>query len=411
MVIELKPTVPIVVPKTVMNLAPTPVSATLLIQHAPSVPYIANPSKPSQQLVPRNKGKGKAKAMEDDEDEEGEATQKSRKEPEDFMVPTKFDDKQLASLLLPLSEYYEGDIGLLQGAKILGGRKGDITLVSPAMRALVLEKNGAKKWPPLSALVVAKHVKLVQVAKAFLKRQSKSSQFSVLEDYKGKGKAKALLGDFEQAGTKRSFKSTELVDSDSHKEEEDRVHIIKKVKREHIEELTGTRKRKEIIELDEEVEIVVPKTPVAGPLCQTSKPVVLVPRVPKPIPRPIIVFAFPVAGPSTASIVPSSAPKPAATAALSKPAPVKSAGPAIKGGFIFKDPFMVRQFKLVGTEESGVLIINQATEVLATQGTLQGGESSDKDGNDDKDSQGDDDNSNDDDVTMDIDSVKCSEET
>ncbi|KAG6900593.1 hypothetical protein C0995_003467, partial [Termitomyces sp. Mi166 len=108
MVIELKPTVPIVVPKTVMNLAPTPVSATLLIQHAPSVPYIANPSKllfqeqeevcaassalsltqePSQQLVPHNKGKGKAKVTEDDKDEE-EATQKFRKELEDFVVPT-----------------------------------------------------------------------------------------------------------------------------------------------------------------------------------------------------------------------------------------------------------------------------------------------------------------------------------
>ncbi|KAG6893579.1 hypothetical protein C0995_016657 [Termitomyces sp. Mi166 len=39
--------------------------------------------------VPCNKGKGKAKAMEDDKDEEGEATQKLRKELEDFMVPTK----------------------------------------------------------------------------------------------------------------------------------------------------------------------------------------------------------------------------------------------------------------------------------------------------------------------------------
>ncbi|KAG6870996.1 hypothetical protein C0995_009123, partial [Termitomyces sp. Mi166 len=98
---------------------------------------------PSQQSVPCNKGKGKAKATEDDKDKEGEATQKLRKELEDFMVPTKFDNKLLVSLLLPPSEYYEGDIGLPQGAKILGGRKGDITLVSPAMRMLVLEKNGA----------------------------------------------------------------------------------------------------------------------------------------------------------------------------------------------------------------------------------------------------------------------------
>ncbi|KAG6859526.1 hypothetical protein C0995_007621 [Termitomyces sp. Mi166 len=44
----------------------------------------------SQQSAPCNKGKGKAKATEDDEDKEGEATQKLRKELEDFMVPTKF---------------------------------------------------------------------------------------------------------------------------------------------------------------------------------------------------------------------------------------------------------------------------------------------------------------------------------
>ncbi|KAG6871781.1 hypothetical protein C0995_016720, partial [Termitomyces sp. Mi166 len=67
MVIELEPTAPIVVPKTVMEPVPTPASATSLIQH----------------------GKGKAKAMEDEEDEESEATQKLRKELEDFVVPTK----------------------------------------------------------------------------------------------------------------------------------------------------------------------------------------------------------------------------------------------------------------------------------------------------------------------------------
>ncbi|KAG6898769.1 hypothetical protein C0995_008427 [Termitomyces sp. Mi166 len=196
---------------------------------------------------------------------------------------------------------------------------------------------------------MAKHVKLVQVTKAFLGQQGKSSQFFVLEGYKEKGKAKGLLGNSEQAGAKRSFKSTELVDSNSDKEEEeDRVHIIKKIKHKHVEELTGARKRKETIELeDEEVEIVAPKTPVAGPSCHTSKPVVLIPSTPKPIPKLIIALASPVAGPSTAPIVSSSTPKPAAATALSKPAPVKSAGPAVKGGFILKDPFMVRQFKLV----------------------------------------------------------------
>ncbi|KAG6870684.1 hypothetical protein C0995_011365 [Termitomyces sp. Mi166 len=42
MVIELKLTVPIVAPMTIVNLAPTPVSATSSIQHVPSVPYIAD---------------------------------------------------------------------------------------------------------------------------------------------------------------------------------------------------------------------------------------------------------------------------------------------------------------------------------------------------------------------------------
>ncbi|KAG6900986.1 hypothetical protein C0995_002963 [Termitomyces sp. Mi166 len=199
---------------------------------------------PSQQLAPCNKGKGKANATEDDEDKEGEATQRLRKELEDFMVPTKFDNKLLASLLPPPLEYYEGDIGLPQGAKILGGRKGDITLVSPATRVLVLEKNGTcdhciadnladqcwyltgecpcwccchkskgclwngigvrmqKKHPSLAALILAKHVKLVQAAKAFLEWQGKLSPLLVLEGYKGKGKAKALLGDSEQMGTR-----------------------------------------------------------------------------------------------------------------------------------------------------------------------------------------------------------------
>ncbi|KAG6869823.1 hypothetical protein C0995_000283 [Termitomyces sp. Mi166 len=85
--------------------------------------------------------------------------------------------------------------------------------------------------------------------------------------------------------------------------------------------------------------------------------------------------------------------------------PAKSAGPAVKGGFIFKDPFMVRQFKLVGTEKSGALIINQMTEVPATQGTMHSEESSNKD------AQGDDDNSDDGNVAMDVDSAKRTEET
>ncbi|KAG6895073.1 hypothetical protein C0995_013300, partial [Termitomyces sp. Mi166 len=155
MAIELESSMPTVALQPIVNPVPTPVSTTSSIQHAPSVPYIADPSSPpisgalsspqecsSQQPAPQNKGKGKAKAMEDDDDNK-EMAQKLRKELEEFVAPTTFDDKLLASLLLPPSEYFEGDSRLPQGAKILGGRKGDITLVSPATRALVLEKNGA----------------------------------------------------------------------------------------------------------------------------------------------------------------------------------------------------------------------------------------------------------------------------
>ncbi|KAG6859704.1 hypothetical protein C0995_005318 [Termitomyces sp. Mi166 len=51
MVIELKSTALIMVPKPVMNPAPIPVSATSSIQHVPSVPYIANPSSPPMHLL------------------------------------------------------------------------------------------------------------------------------------------------------------------------------------------------------------------------------------------------------------------------------------------------------------------------------------------------------------------------
>ncbi|KAG6858986.1 hypothetical protein C0995_012436, partial [Termitomyces sp. Mi166 len=70
------------------------------------------------------------------------------------------------------------------------------------------------------------------------------------------------------------------------------------------------------------------------------------------------------------------------------------------GGFIFKDPFMARHFKLAGTEESGALIINQVTEVPVTQGTLRSEESGDED------AEGNDDDSNGGDVAMNIDSTK-----
>ncbi|KAG6867141.1 hypothetical protein C0995_005413, partial [Termitomyces sp. Mi166 len=80
--------------------------------------------------------------MEDDDDDE-ETAQKLRKELEEFVAPTTFDNKLLVSLLLPPSEYFKGDSKLPRGTKISGGRKGDITLVLPATRVLVLEKNGA----------------------------------------------------------------------------------------------------------------------------------------------------------------------------------------------------------------------------------------------------------------------------
>ncbi|KAG6886670.1 hypothetical protein C0995_006025 [Termitomyces sp. Mi166 len=448
MAIELELSVPMVAPQPIVN----PLFSELSLQEQEEVcaisgAFLSPQEHSSQWLVPRNKGKGKAKATEEDDNDE-ETAQKLRKELEDFVVPTTFDDKLLVSLLPPPSEYFEGDSGLPQGAKISGGQKGDITLVSPATRALVLEKNGAcdrciadnmadhcwyptgerpcwrcyrkskgclwngvgvrtqKKRPPLAALVMAKCIKLVQAAKAFLEQQGKPSQFFILEGYKGKGKAKALVEDSEPTGAKQSFKSRELVDSNSDKEEEeDRVHAIKKIKCEHIEELTGIKRRKEIMELDNEVEIVASKIPAAGPSRPASKPIVLVPSASKFVPKLIVMLASPLAGPSTAPIASSSTPKLVAAAALSKPAPAKSVGPAVKGGSIFKDPFIVRHFKLVSTEESGVLIINQVTEVPATQGTLYSEES----GNED--AEGDNDDSNGGDVAMNVDSAKQPEET
>ncbi|KAG6880957.1 hypothetical protein C0995_003597, partial [Termitomyces sp. Mi166 len=162
---------------------------------------------------------------------------------------------------------------------------------------------------------------------------------------------------------------------------------------------------KENMELDDKVEIVVAKIPAAGPSRPASKPIVLVPGASKFVPKPIITLASPVAGPSTAPIASSSTPKPVTAAALSKPAPAKSVSPTVKGGSVFKDPFMVRRFKLAGTEESGALIINQATEVPVTQGTLCSDESGDED------AVGDNDDSDDDDGAMNVDSAKQPEET
>ncbi|KAG6898034.1 hypothetical protein C0995_010009 [Termitomyces sp. Mi166 len=159
------------------------------------------------------------------------------------------------------------------------------------------------------------------------------------------------------------------------------------------------------MELDDKVEIVASKIPAAGPLRPASKPIVLVPSAFKFIAKLIVMLASPLAGPSTVPIASSSTPKPVAATALSKPTPAKSVGPAVNGGSIFKDSFMVRRFKLAGTEESGALIINQATEVPATQGTLH----SEKSG--DEDAEGNNDDSNGGDVAMNVDSAKQPEET
>ncbi|KAG6858537.1 hypothetical protein C0995_015869, partial [Termitomyces sp. Mi166 len=148
MVIELESSVPMVALQPVVNPPPTPLLSELSLQeqeevHSAASGTLSLPQEcSSQQPAPQNKGKGKAKVMEDDNDNE-EMAQKLRKKLEEFIVPTTFDDKLLASLLPPPSEYFKGDSRLPQGTKILGGRKGDITLVSPATRALVLEKNGA----------------------------------------------------------------------------------------------------------------------------------------------------------------------------------------------------------------------------------------------------------------------------
>ncbi|KAG6897690.1 hypothetical protein C0995_010277 [Termitomyces sp. Mi166 len=84
--------------------------------------------------------------------------------------------------------------------------------------------------------------------------------------------------------------------------------------------------------------------------------------------------------------------------------------PAKKGILVIKDLFIVRHFKLAGTEESGTLIIIQVTEVsvgkvtsTTKQETLQNDEDTsdknDEDGKGDNDSEG----NNNDDGTMDID--------
>ncbi|KAG6889545.1 hypothetical protein C0995_016672 [Termitomyces sp. Mi166 len=199
-------------------------------------------SQPPKHVPAKGKGKGKAKAMEETNDEdEDEVTRKLWQELEDFVVSTTFDNKQLAKLLPP-SKYFEKNVGLLC-TKISGGRKTDLTLVVPATQVLVLQKNGTngigirvqKKCPPVETLKLTKCVKLVQAAKAFLEQQDKLSGLFVLEEFKSKGKSKAIA--MEKTGAKCTYKLKKTIDSNSNKEEEEeRTCVIKKIKHEHIKE-------------------------------------------------------------------------------------------------------------------------------------------------------------------------------
>ncbi|KAG6859991.1 hypothetical protein C0995_000772, partial [Termitomyces sp. Mi166 len=104
-----------------------------------------------------------------------------------------------------------------------------------------------------------------------------------MESFKEKGKPKTLVAETEKTGVKRVFKSKETIDSNSDEEEEkERVHVIKKIKCKHVEELTDANKGTEVAELQV---TVVPKTPVVGPSCLVTKPVVLILSTQKSMPK------------------------------------------------------------------------------------------------------------------------------
>ncbi|KAG6860448.1 hypothetical protein C0995_011041 [Termitomyces sp. Mi166 len=158
-----------------------------------------------QHALVRAKEKGKAKATKENKDDnENKVTQKKCQELKDFVVPMTFTKKELAALLLLLSEYFEKDVGLLKGAKILSGRKAELVLAVPATRALTLQNHGIIK--DKSRVIVA-----------------------------------------EKTGAKGAFESSETVNSDSDNDnEEERVCIIKKIKWEHIKEPVEKGKRREV---------------------------------------------------------------------------------------------------------------------------------------------------------------------
>ncbi|KAG6880648.1 hypothetical protein C0995_005171, partial [Termitomyces sp. Mi166 len=92
-------------------------------------------------------------------------------------------------------------------------------------------------------------------------------------------------------------------------------------------------KRKETVELQA---TMAPKTPMAGPSCLISEPMVLIPGTQKSVSKVPVVSATPVAGPSAISTSKIIAATPAP-----KPVPITSTGkPAIKGGSVIKNSFM-----------------------------------------------------------------------
>ncbi|KAG6871820.1 hypothetical protein C0995_016153 [Termitomyces sp. Mi166 len=178
-----------------------------------------------------------------------------------------------------------------------------------------------KKHLPVEALLLVKHVKMVQVTKAFLEHQGKPLQSFVVEDYKGKRKSKALITNSEKVDAKRVFKSKEM-ESNSN----------------------GRRRKRD-----------------------TSKSV----------PKSAVLSKRPVAGLSSMQMM---VPVPELRVVASAPAPTLSTvKPAKKKASVTKDFFSVKYFQWAGTEESGTLTVNQATEVLQVNNNDTGNENN-KDG-------------------------------
>ncbi|KAG6860193.1 hypothetical protein C0995_014537, partial [Termitomyces sp. Mi166 len=174
-----------------------------------------------------------------------------------------------------------------------------------------------------------------------------------MESYKDKEKSKALVAESERTGTKRAFKSKETVESNSNKEEEERVCVIKKIKCKHVKELTGAQKEKRV--------------PVAEPSHPTLKLVILVsgaskfvlkmPVAPKMPVSPKAPVAGLLATPlQTATSVPASVP-PISAPKIVAPAPAPAAltaKPVKKGTSVGKDPF-IKSSRVIDAETQETL--------------------------------------------------------